>query len=231
MIWEGLECDGPCKKSIRGVRFKNGKLDRCRKCFNKLPQWRKNQYEEWSDDAGLFCLGTMRDWSLVEFEEHVKKNSACTFWFVCAEYLREQGSEDRMAALQENLRLRRDWMVQKTITLEDSLCGIYVSDYLFISHRWEKPGEPDPNAVQLATVQDHLRQNPQVQFVWFDHWCMPQKLEGHTERTVEDQRQFDLMLPNIPLLCLGCSVLIILDLQYIGRVRPAYAEPTPSAAR
>ena len=45
---------------------------------------------------------------------------------------------------------------------------------------------------------------------------MPQKL-GLGKRSEEDQREFDRMLPNIPLLCLGCSVLVLLDLQYIGR--------------
>ena len=42
----------------------------------------------------------------------------------------------------------------------------------------------------------------------------PQKLTGQSKRTSEDQESFDEMLPNIPLLCLGCSVLIVLDLQY-----------------
>lgn len=45
---------------------------------------------------------------------------------------------------------------------------------------------------------------------------MPQKL-GQSKRSQDDQQSFDMMLPNIPLLCLGCSVLVILDLQYIGR--------------
>jgi hypothetical protein len=143
------------------------------------------------------------------------EESECTFWFVLAENIREL-THDRLPALQELLHDRSSWMVKKKITLVDALHGAYCGEYLFISHRWETPEAPDPNGVQLRRVKDHVRRNPLTRFVWYDFWCMPQKLD-HQARSATDQAEFDRMLPNIPLLCLGCSVLVVLDLQYMGR--------------
>ena len=49
--------------------------------------------------------------------------------------------------------------------------------------------------------------------------CMAQKPEagGDDDRSPLDKADFKAMLPNINLLYMGCSVLILLDLQYLGR--------------
>jgi hypothetical protein len=108
--------------------------------------------------------------------------------------------------------------VQHHIELFNGLQGTYVGEFLFVSHRWEKQESPDPKCAQLHAVQAHLRQNPQIKYVWFDFWCMPQHwcvpYRAENGRTADEQSDFERMLPNIPLLCLGCSVLIVLDLAY-----------------
>ena len=149
------------------------------------------------------------------------EKEACTFWFVRADVLRGAHREECMPPLQELLENRRDWMVQHHIELFNGLQGTYVGEFLFVSHRWEKQESPDPKCAQLHAVQAHLRQNPQIKYVWFDFWCMPQHwcvpYRAENGRTADEQSDFERMLPNIPLLCLGCSVLIILDLAYISR--------------
>lgn len=65
----------------------------------------------------------------------------------------------------------------------------------FISHRWETPGQPDPRAHQLAAVITLLRAQPQLEYVWYDFWCLPQKRGANDDgRTAEEHTYFDWML-------------------------------------
>ena len=52
-----------------------------------------------------------------------------------------------------------------------------------------------------------------IEWVWFDFWSMPQ---GRDKAESEDI-EFSVMLPNINLLYLFCSVLILLDSSYMSR--------------
>ena len=91
--------------------------------------------------------------------------------------------------------------------------GAYVASVLVVSHCWEQPGAPDEQGVQFAAVKAHLDAHPQIEWVWFDYWSMPQ---GKDKKDWEEA-EFAVMLPNINLLYLFCSVLILLDLTYMGR--------------
>ena len=66
--------------------------------------------------------------------------------------LREQGSE---------------MLVQRTIRFVDLCAGAYRREYLVVSHRWEAPDQPDGLGVQALAVQEHLKQRPEIKFVWF----------------------------------------------------------------
>ena len=82
-----------------------------------------------------------------------------------------------------------------------------------ISHRWEESAEPDRNGVQFAAIKEHLLANEAIEWVWFDFWSMPQGRDKDDLEAIE----FSVMLPNINLLYLFCSVLILLDGSYMSR--------------
>ncbi len=97
-----------------------------------------------------------------------------------------------------------------------------IRDVLFVSHRWEDCATPDETGAQLAALQAHLRAHPEVQYVWFDYACMPQRSEsahrsGTDDRTPAEKAEFDLMLSAIADLYLTAKVLILLDTMYRTR--------------
>merc|ERR1719310_1708732 len=81
----------------------------------------------------------------------------------------------------------------------------------FVSHRWEDPDFPDMQDVQLCATQAHLRERTEVQWVWYDYMCMPQKIPTATTkdgRTPREKAEFKAMLMAMVDLYLTCSVLI-----------------------
>ena len=96
-------------------------------------------------------------------------------------------------------------------------------DTLFISHRWEEPTNPDPGCTQLVAIQAFLEEHPEIGWVWYDYMCLPQKeRDGKDERTEEERDEFDAQLPTVGNLYLSMRVLILIDLQYLGRFWPQY---------
>jgi len=88
-----------------------------------------------------------------------------------------------------------------------------VRTHCVVSHRWLSPLAPDDaEGSQLQAVQSHVRAHPEIEWVWFDFWSMPQG-----ERTAAERIDFKHMLVNINVLYLGMRVLILLDLSYISR--------------
>jgi hypothetical protein len=74
----------------------------------------------------------------------------------------------------------------------------------------------------MAALKAHLRAEPEVQYVWFDYACMPQRSEsahrlGTDDRTPAEKAEFDLMLSAIADLYLTAKVLILLDTMYRTR--------------
>ena len=65
---------------------------------------------------------------------------------------------------------------------------------------------PDPTGAQMKSLLEYLARRHLIRWVWFDFSCTYQG-----NRTTEQQRDFDGMLPHINLLYLGASVLILFD--------------------
>ena len=88
-------------------------------------------------------------------------------------------------------------------------------------HRWEDWATPDETGAQLAALKAHLRAHPDVQYIWFDYACMPQRSSGcpadKDDRTPAEKAEFDLMLSAIADLYLTAKVLILLDTAYRTR--------------
>jgi hypothetical protein len=124
----------------------------------------------------------------------------------------------RMQELRDSLQL-----VKLAIDLNEAFQGKGLIPFiLFISHRWEDSVTPDETGAQLAAIQAHLKAHPDIQFIWFDYSCMPQRSgsahrSGKDDRTMAEKAEFDLMLSAISDLYLTANVLILLDTMYRTR--------------
>ena len=104
------------------------------------------------------------------------------------------------------------------ISLVEAFNGLgVINSILFVSHRWEEPGRPDVNGVQLKAIQAFLEKHDEIEWVWFDYSSMPQKISGIDSRTPKEKAEFQLMLTCITDLYLTASVLILLDGSYASR--------------
>ena len=167
-------------------------------------------------------------------------NLTPSFYFVPAEKVASALSTRPLAQMQE----LRDggWLKKRQICLQDAFRGIGddVASTLFVSHRWETPGEPDGGGVQMQEIRDFLNrpENRGVQYVFYDYSCMAQGACGPAfacaclppppshfgagtacagERTDAEKREFKAMLPNINILYMGALVLVLMDLSYMSR--------------
>ena len=143
--------------------------------------------------------------------EFMRERKRCSFWFLSADkLLQHEGTTP--PKLQTLRRDHPDWLKQHTISFELGCSGEYTESFLAVSHRWEEPVEPDRLGVQFKAVKEHLRANPSIKWVWFDYWSMPQG-----RKSMSEDVEFNVMLPNIDLLYLFCSVLILQDRTYMSR--------------
>jgi len=135
----------------------------------------------------------------------------CSFWFVNADSLRHAATPS--LPMMQTLRTQEPHrLVQKTIGFVEGISGAY-KNLLVVSHRWETPTDPDPNGAQALAVQAYLKEHPEIDAVWFDFSSMPQG----RNKTPSESAEFKEMLPNINLLYLTCSVLILMDRSYMNR--------------
>ena len=88
---------------------------------------------------------------------------------------------------------------------------------LTVSHRWFEPGHPDKACEQTSAVVAYLQEHPEIEWVWFDFWCLPQHPRSPTE-----ELHFRTSLSQIYLLFLGTCVLILGDAQYNSRFWTSY---------
>jgi len=110
-------------------------------------------------------------------------------------------------------------LIKLQIDLGAAFRGVgLVKKILFVSHRWEYPGNPDPDGVQFSKVKEYLHDHPEIEFIWFDFSCMPQR-ESETvdRRTSAELDEFQNMLSAIADLYLTSRVLILLDNTYKTR--------------
>ena len=144
-------------------------------------------------------------------EEQIKlerENQECTFWFVRADFIRAW-TGTTLPPFQE----LRGKLEKRKITRSEAFRAVHRHEFLAISHRWEDPKAPDGQGVQMKAIKTYLEEHHEVEFVWYDYWCMPQG----KERTPAETVQFKWMLHEVNLLYLGCSVLCLVDISYSSR--------------
>ena len=145
--------------------------------------------------------------------QQVTDGDKAIFYFIKAAKLRT--CEDKVLPKMQDLRRQKpDWFVEKEISLDKAVNHEYVDKVLSVSHRWEKPGDPDIKGVQFAAIKTHLNspQGKKFELVWMDYYCAPQK-----ERNAEEERIFEQTLRFISHLFLGSSILILCDRTYTTR--------------
>ena len=103
-------------------------------------------------------------------------------------------------------RTRPEWLELRFIRFDAACRGEYHDEYLAVSHRWDTKQRPDPSGEQLSKIRNFLTAKPSFKYVFYDYSSMSQG-----RRTAAQLREFKLMLPNINLLYLGSSVLILMD--------------------
>ena len=140
------------------------------------------------------------------------EGTACPFWFVKRKAVLAATKKRPLGTLQQLRRTQPDALVRKTLTREASYAASIAGEIAAVSHRWEDPKTPDTKGVQLEEMQNFLIEHPEIQLLWYDYFCMPQG-----KRTDEEKAEFEMMLPNINLLYLGATVLVLMDLSYLSR--------------
>jgi len=139
----------------------------------------------------------------------------CRFYFILADKLRETPKVEfpKMLRLQDMKLKFPDWVVTRTIMLDEACQDAYREEFAAVSHRWEDAEDPDPTGMQLVFLKEHLKCYTQIKFVFYDYMCLPQG----ADKTRVDKAEFASMLPNINFLYIGTSVLILLDYTFLAR--------------
>ena len=94
----------------------------------------------------------------------------CEFNFILADKLRETDAAafPKLLPLQQMRTEYPDWIVKRTLDFDGVCSGAYVREYLGVSHRWEKPEDPDPHGLKLAELRVFLKAHPTIKYIFFD---------------------------------------------------------------
>ena len=138
-------------------------------------------------------------------------SEGCRFFFVSAAWLRSYTGRT-VPHFQTLQREHAGVLSARVVTLDEARTRALVGNVCTVSHRWMAQHNPDEDGTQLRALQAHLESQRQIEWVWYDAWCLPQG-----DRTEEEAADFGRMLREVNLLYLGSSVLILLDLSYVSR--------------
>ena len=104
-----------------------------------------------------------------DVETPSKEAKSVRYFMVRADALRKT-TRSTLPALQSLLEDpgTKDWIVETQMNFDDACRGVYRDEYLAVSHRWivegtrePKRAPPDPDGVQLKSIQTYLQQKSQ----------------------------------------------------------------------
>ena len=149
--------------------------------------------------------------------EDERRRGVCTFYFLKADYIRSHIGHT-LPRFQE-LQKREGVLKEKEISHEDAYFQrSLIGKFLAISHRWLEKEQPDKSGEQLRKLKEHLKSHPEIEWVWYDYYCMPQHdTKGSDDRTPAQKAEFKWMLEHMHMLYLGASVLLMVDRSYMSR--------------
>jgi len=124
-----------------------------------------------------------------------KAAMAPSFYFASSDFIMET-TETTLPRMQT---LRKAGALTKlTIKLSDAIRRVGTDSILFVSHRWEDQSSPDTAGKQLKAIQAYLRSHPEIKYVWYDYWSMPQRQDKDTDdRSPAEMAEFAYMLSCI----------------------------------
>ena len=106
-----------------------------------------------------------------------KSLDRCTFNFVLASELRKEGAP----ALYDTpfQKINPEMLIRREITMREVIEGSLQGKILVVSHRWCRPGAPDPDGTQEKEIVQYLKEHPEVEFVWHDVSATGQQADSH----------------------------------------------------
>ena len=93
----------------------------------------------------------------------------CTFWFVAVAVILCNTEAKTLPSFTE-LSQREGALVKQKISRGEAFRGVHRDELCAISHRWEAPETPDGLGVQMNALREHLKERPQIKYVWYDFW-------------------------------------------------------------
>ena len=93
----------------------------------------------------------------------------CTFWFVAVAVILCNTEAKTLPSFTE-LSQREGALVKQKISRGEAFRGVHRDELCAISHRWEAPETPDGLGVQMKALREHLKERPQIKYVWYDFW-------------------------------------------------------------
>merc|ERR1712032_199617 len=108
------------------------------------------------------------------------------------------------------------WIAPQDINMIDGFQGKYAKSHLVLSHRWFTPQHPDPQGTKVRLLQEFLQANLEIEYVWVDFFCLPQR-PSEAPRSEDEDVIFQGGLANLWMLFLTLRILVSFDLQYAGR--------------
>ncbi len=93
------------------------------------------------------------------------------------------------------------------------------SNYLFVSHRWETPINPDPQKRQFNTIKNYVKtyaSGKKNYGVWYDFSCIPQR-NKQGKRSAKEKAEFEKTLSVMHLLPLFSDTIILFYSDYMSR--------------
>ena len=163
-----------------------------------------------------FILNVLVGQAIKKLRDQGWDDDAPSFYFIPAERVRTCSAKSlpRMQTLRKYGHLTKIKIPLASAFHEPASCGGGImANILFVSHRWETPGQPDVKGEQLKAIKEYLEAHPDIKWVWFDYSSMPQG----DNKTVMEKAEFQLMLAAITDLYLTAHVLILLDGSYASR--------------
>jgi len=153
-----------------------------------------------------------------------KAAGVCGFWFIKADYILGLQGTSALPRFQDLPDEAKEFIKISYVDAygQQKLVGLHLS----VSHRWLEKVQPDKAGEQLRKIKQHLQENRNIKWVFYDYWSMPQRSlqcqEGGDDRKPADKMHFDWMLQNMAMLYLGTSVLLLVDLAYMSRFWPLF---------
>jgi sugar lactone lactonase YvrE len=158
--------------------------------------------------------------AIMKDEAESQTQSKTTFFFVKRDDFLEFKREEGMPVFQE--LAKRDKLVAHSIMLEEAAKNKYRNRFAVVSHRWKDKHHPDADGEQMSVVQQQVKKQADIEWIWIDWMCLPQSVKTSRGRvkyrkTKIQDKYFGKALHSVNMLYLFMDIYILCDLDYCNR--------------